>query len=590
MAEQPDNLTDRFDELCSVGWKIAHDIQVRTGVDNVDALLRTAWKEAFDTNAYRSRGKGVTFFTPIPGAEDAQSWLEVTMRPSDPQKSRDGKPYYLYGIDVMAGRPRAYATLRDFAFVPAFEEQGKRNLYRELAAMALPEPWSFISKDRTEILERYLDSTFLRVLDEDKIVYARDREGAFAVFCTGLVSKRFEDIFCLCVPNDGYAQPWRVDSFFTSGSSHAGKRLRGACGSKLPQRADYVPRKEDALYNSSLPLVPDYQHLLLRLGRISIPTIKVLLASMPEALDAIRRAEGIEDWRQREECLAHDLAALTLPDELERTISLRLKYACEVAAARARYMYSSALPAWSCKNYQGGDSFFCLPLCLLDDNIVDTVLVAKLQDGIEEPYYEGATLYSLRMAYRYTRAIQRADGLTGWIGSAFEPKTPGAALQSEATLQSGAAPQSDFASTIAPDLTPPPVPTPVQEAGLAGKTEALSLILVPDSPTPSFAVKIFGGYEIGIVRRGSEKLPEAVLPTGTPELLKAFYNVSQHHGRFCVKDGSWHYEQLGAWPTDIRYADGSRARLGKPGETAPIAPGDKMVFAGSMPLKVTART
>ena len=584
MSNIPANaLAADFSAFCSLTDRAKNEIRQLSGATNVLAGLQAGWKTAYKNKQYRNRGKEVYFCVSFASPAGAVTWFEIRMKPSDPKKAKDGKAFYIYAADKMEGKPREYNSFRDFAFVEQSKGPNERNLYRDLANTALAEPWSFTKEDGTDLLERYLDATFLRVLDEDKISYGEDVEGELATFCTGLVNKRFEDIYCVCVKNSRGNLPWRVDAFCTRGSSHAGKRLQKIFGTKLPARANYFSSKTDAIYDSSLPLVPDYEHLMLRLGRIAIPTLRELFAEDDEALDLIRKAEHIGTVTERDMFLTREFGKIKLSDSRYYAISQRLESAVKVAQARVRYMYSNALPAWNPKRYVGGQAYFCLPLCLLDENHTDTVLIAVLQSNSAEPYYEGATLYTLNMAYRDARAVQRTDGLTGWIGGAFA---------SQDSDEDKAPKPSDFASNVAPQLTPPPVPIPVPAPVPAEpvRTKAAMLRAVPDPTDPNFscALEVHNGDEIGIARRSGEKLPEILLPTHTDKLYQTFFNVSQHHGVFSLNNGIWSYEQRGSWPTDIFHADGTRITLSAKGQSTAFASGDEFSFAGSMRLKFEA--
>lgn len=70
-----------------------------------------------------------------------------------------------------------------------------------LAKLASPEKWDFGSNKNNSILKNYLEYTFRKLQDENKIVYTTDNR--FCCFNTGLVTSQLEDIFAFFERNKG---------------------------------------------------------------------------------------------------------------------------------------------------------------------------------------------------------------------------------------------------------------------------------------------------------------------------------------------------------------------------------------------------
>lgn len=564
------NLTGNLIEFCAITKAAKSAISSATGKNDAETCLRQGWQKAFEGKKFQRLGGGdIRFSFSARNMASKELWFEVKLRQNDPKKGsgKNALPYFTYAVDAMDTEAREYASLHDFAYIAP-------DVYQQLKALALPEPWSFVDKDNGyEILSWYLNGTFLHLLDEGKILYGADGEGKIAAFCTGLVNRSFEDIYCVCVPNTNGKAEWRVDAFCPKGSRHAGKRLVRTFGNEMPKRATYYHNVTDVVYDGTLELVPDYDHLMHRLYRIELSSLRQLCFGSSEATEVIHRAEREKDPAKREQVLK-DLTDTVMNDEnLHRTIWRALSDACSLAQTRARYMFSSAIPAWNPQRGVGGKVFFCLPLSLVDVNRVDAVLVAARvevqREGQVYAYYEGATLNSLQMAYKSARTLQRVDGMMGWIESAFP-------TLHRADEAGRAQERSAFSSSIAQEMTPAPV-RPVVEEGAATRIAQL----IPSDPVMGkYAVR--PGDTIGIHRRSESPQPKIELPS-----IETFHYVSQKHGTFNWSGGAWSFTQHGTNGTEIFRADGSVQKLG-PGSTATLFSGDELSFAGSAHMQFLA--
>ena len=84
----------------------------------------------------------------------------------------------------------------------------------ELASIALPENWKYHNTmgDSYEfgLLKNYICNTFFRLKKENKIYFATDK--SFAVFNSGLVDNRYDDIYVCFEPSSGKSE-WRFCGF-----------------------------------------------------------------------------------------------------------------------------------------------------------------------------------------------------------------------------------------------------------------------------------------------------------------------------------------------------------------------------------------
>ena len=562
-----DSISGDLLDFCAITNAAREAVNRTTGGTDAEDLLKAGWKLAFADKSYKCMRDIIRFQVSVRDQAGEEQVLVVKLKQSDPNKKparKNPKPYYTYGVDREDGSQRPYQRLWDFAYV-------SDSAYKQLMDLALPEPWSFTDRDGGhEILSWYLNGTFLHLLDEEKIRYGQDAQGKFAVFCTGLVNRNFEDIYCFCEPNSKAKAEWIVKSFCTKGSGNAGKRLVRAFGTDMPQRAVYYRTLTDVVYDGSFELVPDFEHLMLRWNRVEPSALRVLFAGSAEAAPLIDEAERESDPKKRQELLEPLKGIVDGDERLRRSLWRALSDACELAQTRARYMFSSAIPSWNPKRSKGGEVFFCLPLSLVDVDRVDAVLVARRievqRDGAPYCYYEGETIYSLQMAYEHARTLQRVDGLMGWIESAF----PSVAAEGSITPAGG---DSAFSSTIAPSMTPQLGNDDEQD----DPSSRLARLAPEDPAMGTYVVR--PGDVIGVARRSSDPAPDIVLPS-----IRTFKYVSQRHGTFTCAGGTWSYEQHDVNGTKVRHLDGSVQKLTK-GSKTELASGDELSFAESAWMK-----
>lgn len=253
----------------------------------------------------------------------------------------------------------------DFAFFPKFE-----TALTYLSQLAMPEAWDYnavsaqttaqgpIGTNQYPILKNYINYTFLRLLDENKIVIVDKR----AAFHTGLYTNHQEDIFAYFernnIPNK---QDWVFKAFYKESATH----ILGL--GTIPDRADYFSNPDSLIINPSYKISVNYDHI-------------------------------IDDNLDR------------FPVHLQSNkFSLKQSFEGAVNSAQKRIKrnYKVAIPHYYNKKIQ-----LMIPICLTSPNIADLALVLD-KEATGTPFYRGNTVLTLKMAYNNARLLVKPD--TEWL-------------------------------------------------------------------------------------------------------------------------------------------------------------------------------
>lgn len=249
--------------------------------------------------------------------------------------------------------------LFQFAYIPKYDDAIKA-----LASIADPEDWDFSDSKvkKNVILKNYIEHTFRKVKEEDKIAYSPDNK--YACFNTGLVTKNLEEIFAFFERN---RNPGKQDFVLKSFCRKSEGFLLNIFKSNLPQIANYFQRPEDLLFNPNCTLIPQIDHI-------------------------------IEDNKDR-----FPLAMQTCgEDEMRR----KLEGAIEEVKRRVRTNYKIAIP-----QYYGNRIQLLLPLNLTPNSPnADLALVVH---KIDEFTYTARTCLTLKMAYNNARLIVKPQSI--WL-------------------------------------------------------------------------------------------------------------------------------------------------------------------------------
>ena len=245
-----------------------------------------------------------------------------------------------------------------------------------LSDLAQVEPWQSnemvdgvrkFPEGNLEILASYLNFTFMRLQEEDKILFAGD--GNRACFNTGLLDRRYcYDIYAFFERNrnEGDNQDWFFKQFVTKSDAMRWNLMEGFSG--LPEVAEY--------YNAE-----NYRDLFFHLEYSSI----------------VVSGHIIEDNLDRFPPKFRDDPPLAIA---------AIQAAVNKLYAQLKRNYKLAVPHW-----HDGHIQLLLPLCLTDFNKADLALVVERVDA--QKCYVARTILTMDMAYQDARRICRPD--SDWL-------------------------------------------------------------------------------------------------------------------------------------------------------------------------------
>lgn len=227
----------------------------------------------------------------------------------------------------------------------------------ELAKLS-PENWNVSGKTDNGILKNYLQYTYKKLIEDNRIM----AESTYELFNTGLFTEYFEPIYAYLVPNTaGGKQPWYLKEFCTPYDL-------GEQGiNKFPERANYFEDPSLLVFDAKCEINVQYKHI-------------------------------IEDPNNQ----------MRIPTQIknEKNVHLILKGAIDTMKSKVTANYKIAVP-----QYYNGNIQLLLPLCLVDPDIPDIALVVtKNKSG---NFYQGHTCLTIEMAYNNARLIAKPD--SNWL-------------------------------------------------------------------------------------------------------------------------------------------------------------------------------
>ena len=293
------------------------------------------------------------------------------------------------------------------------------SVIRQLRDFALEENWGDCVNPETgvmayPVLDSYFSNTFIKCWREKKVLRSTDL--TFAAFNTGLVDYKYKDIFAVfsAMTKPGEHRPWLFSGFCVEGEEYLGKILVKKFD-KTPRRAEYFKDKFDLLFdtNQEPPKLDSIHIIVENIDRLPYEFIKMNAPKGVELLSPKELAEktiGMEDWDKKEFLTNYydSLRDAVLADSRSlRRMFTDIKEAMDIAIKRVEWNYKSAIPMY----WPRGDKMcLFLPLCLLEDNKVDTALVVN---KTESGRYQGETIYRLDWAYKCARLVCRPD--SDWL-------------------------------------------------------------------------------------------------------------------------------------------------------------------------------
>lgn len=244
--------------------------------------------------------------------------------------------------------------LFDFAFFRDYD-----TVVDDLAKnLADREVWGFSNSapGKHPILRNYLDHTFRRLEQENKIKYTDNN--THSSFHTGLYTKNDEDIVALFSANSYSGpdrSPWVFEKFAKVSDNYF---LTHFCDNK-PERADYFEEPASLLFNPNFEVVKDIDHI-----------IEDNISRFPQHLQGADNAQ----------------------------LRIQLNGSVDIAVNKVRSNYKIAVP-----QYYKGHIQLLLPLCLTPGSPKPDL--ALVLSKIGEKTYKAHTCLTLRMAFNNARLI-----------------------------------------------------------------------------------------------------------------------------------------------------------------------------------------
>jgi len=259
--------------------------------------------------------------------------------------------------------PAFTSELFRFAVFPLYNDA-----IRFLAeTLADPEKWDFddVPVPRYPILKNYLEFTFRKLKQEQKIVYSSG--GRYACFNTGLVTDNLEDIYAFFEAYRNRVSEATPPYCFKAFLKKSDNRILCHFSHDLPDVANFFEKPELLIFNPKCDLVPDIDHIL-----------KDNIARFPQHMQK-----------------AGDAA-----------LRRQLTGAIADVKKRVRTNYKLAVP-----QYYDGRIQLLLPLSLgPGTGVPDLALVVH---RLNEKMYTARTCLTLRMAYNNARLIVKPQ--SNWL-------------------------------------------------------------------------------------------------------------------------------------------------------------------------------
>lgn len=231
---------------------------------------------------------------------------------------------------------------------------------RKISTLAglCPEKWSFGNNSDHTILKNYIDHTFSKLYEEEKVL----EQTEFCLFNTGLYTQFYELVYSYFVLNKiSGRQKWFLDGFYTS------YQLGNMGIVDLPQRANYFSDPAALVFDVNCDIVPQYAHIF----------------NDPDNF-------------------------LRIPESVRESPNKAMLF--DGAIKRAKHMidanYKTAVP-----QYYKGRIQLLIPICLISEQVPDLALVVSKNDAGNQ--YLGHTCLTLDMAYNNARLIARPD--SAWL-------------------------------------------------------------------------------------------------------------------------------------------------------------------------------
>lgn len=280
----------------------------------------------------------------------------------------------------------------------------QKSAIETLKNMALSERWTYSIENEnypSPILAKYLKWTFVKLMRENKILYSNE----YAAFNTGLVDKFYKPIYAVFDKNKYNKQPWHFIDFCVAGSSTIAARRLTENFSQLPERASYIQNYDDVIYDTSLPVDVNWEHIILEnIERMPIELLRQVCLGTFDVLDPSQLNECDKSHYYKE--LRNVLEANPMRLSI---ISSMMSMAVETAKQRVAWNYKTAIPVY----YPTDDSVHLILPLALNINEPDEISIALVMTKTPSGRYRAVTIFTLDMAYSNARLITKPS--SDWL-------------------------------------------------------------------------------------------------------------------------------------------------------------------------------
>lgn len=280
----------------------------------------------------------------------------------------------------------------------------QKSAIETLKNMALPERWTYGVEDENypnPILAKYLKWTFVKLMRENKILYSNE----YAAFNTGLVDKFYKPIYAVFDKNKYNKQPWHFIDFCVAGSSTIAARKLTDNFSQLPERASYIQNYDDVIYDASLPVDVNWEHVILEnIDRMPTELLRQVCLGSFNVLEPSQLSEC--DKTHYYEELRHALESNPMRLSI---ISSMMGMAVDTAKHRVAWNYKTAIPVY----YPIDDSVHLILPLALNINEPEEISIALVMTKTLSGRYRAVTIFTLDMAYSNARLVTKPS--SDWL-------------------------------------------------------------------------------------------------------------------------------------------------------------------------------
>jgi hypothetical protein len=279
----------------------------------------------------------------------------------------------------------------DFAKVADWDER-----LRDLAGLAEPERWIDLhlqSNSPLPVLNRYIQHTFKRAFDQQKIIEAEQ----LACFNTGLLTSGHEEIFCVFSVSDNYdaTKPLSNENkkWFLKTWARSGDRILTDF-MEFPPLAEYWNDPSHLIFDPKLQVQLNLDHI-----------IRDNLNRFPEELGGRVGRDGKPTDLNDDADEADEAETQGSSDAIPLATRNALEGAMKHSIRLAQRSYRIAVP-----QFYRGKIQLLLPIYLRNSQQPDLALTLERHGG----WYRAATVLYMDWAYSHARLLARPN--SEWLG------------------------------------------------------------------------------------------------------------------------------------------------------------------------------